>query len=289
MKTLGGIKEIIDKYEVFILDQWGVMHDGLKAYPFASDCINFLKKKNKKIIIISNSSQRKKSSKINLPILGFNPDIFDEVMTSGEMIWNTIFCSLEKYGKDLKKCFHIYDRSKEDGLKFREGLEKLEFVNNIKDADFILACTPFQDSKPIDYIPILNEAYENKILMFCANPDFETIKQKNNKKIFCMGTIAQLYEEMGGKVMIQGKPSIDIYIEATKFLNSVNKKRIVAIGDSLFHDINGANQFGIDNVLITSGVHYNLFSDLNPVWETKKNKLLKYNIEPTYLCSKFAL
>ena len=289
MISLKGIKEIIDKYEVFILDQWGVLHDGEKGYPFAIDCVNFLKKENKKIIIISNSSKRKNSSIKKLPSLGYEIDLFDEVMTSGEMIWNTIYFSLKNYGKNLKKCFHIYDKSKEDGIKFRDGLKNLEFIDSIDDADFILACTPFEESEPIDYLPMLDKAYKNKIMMFCANPDFETITQKNNKKIFCMGTIAELYKEMGGEVVIQGKPSIEIYKEGTKFIKDIKKNKIVAIGDSLFHDICGANKFEIDNVLITSGIHSNLFSDTKPVWKTKKNNLLKYKIEPTYLCSKFVL
>ena len=94
---------------------------------------------------------------------------------------------------------------------------------------------------------------------------------------------------MGGKVIILGKPSQAIYHEATKCLSSYKKSQMVAIGDSLFHDIMGANQFGIDNVLITSGIHAEFFSKKKPLWESKKNQLLKYNIEPNYLLSEFIL
>ena len=111
----------------------------------------------------------------------------------------------------------------------------------------------------------------------------------NEKNIFCMGTIGQLYQDMGGNVIILGKPSQEIYHEATKFLNSYKKSQMVAIGDSLFHDIKGANKFGIDNVLITSGIHSDYFSKKKPLWQSKKNQLLKYNIEPTYLSSEFIL
>ena len=289
MQSLEGIKEIIHRYEVFILDQWGVIHDGNKGYPSAIKCINYLKANNKKLIIISNSSKRKQSSINRLPILGFNSDLFDEVITSGEMIWQAISISLEKYGDNLKKCFHIFDDSKEDGIKYRDGLKNVEFVSDIREANFILACTPYKNSLPMDYISILNEAYKNKMLMFCANPDFETVEKVDNKNIFCMGTIAQLYQDMGGNVIILGKPSQEIYNEATKCVNSYKKSQMVAIGDSLFHDILGAKKFGIDNVLITSGIHADYFSKKKPVWESKKNQLLKYNIVPTYLSSKFIL
>ncbi len=289
MKSIDSIKCIISKYEVFILDQWGVMHDGEEGYSFAAECINYLKENNKKLIVISNSSKRKQSSIDSLPSLGFNPELFDQVITSGEMIWQTISQSLDKYGHNLKKCFHIFDNSKEDGLKFREGLHNLEFVNDVNEANFILACTPFKNTQPIDYIPILNKAYEKKMLMFCANPDFVTVKKDKGKNIFCMGTVAQLYKEMGGNVIILGKPFVEIYNEAIKCLSSFKKSQMVAIGDSLFHDIMGANQFGIDSVLITSGIHSNCFSKKKPQWENKKNQLLRYNILPTYLSSKFSI
>ncbi|SVB40821.1 uncharacterized protein METZ01_LOCUS193675, partial [marine metagenome] len=172
---------------------------------------------------------------------------------------------------------------------YREGLNNLEFVRDIREANFILACTPYKNSLPMDYLPILSEAYKNKMLMFCANPDFETVEKVDKKNIFCMGTIAQLYQDMGGNVIILGKPSQEIYHEATKCVNSYKKSQMVAIGDSLFHDILGAKKFGIDNVLITSGIHADYFSKKKPVWESKKNQLLKYNIVPTYLSSKFIL
>ena len=72
-------------------------------------------------------------------------------------------------------------------------------------------------------------------------------------------------------------------------LNSYKKSQMVAIGDSLFHDIIGAKKFGIDSVLITSGIHGDYFSKKKPLWQSKKNQLLKYNIEPTYLSSEFIL
>ena len=289
MKIIRGIKDIAKDYDIFILDQWGVMHNGTKAYPYAIDCINYLKENNKKLVIISNSSKRKKSTIEKLPRLGFDPKYFDEVFTSGEMIWKTLAVQLKKYGKNLNKCFHIFDKSKEDGLNFREGLSNIEFVNKIEDAEFILACTPFKNSEPIDYLPILNYAYESKMIIFCANPDYETVEQGKNKNIFCMGTIANLYERMGGKVVIQGKPSIEIYKKSMSKFKNFNKSKVLAVGDSLFHDIQGAKKYGVDSVLITSGIHSNFFSIKNPNWKNKKNKLLKYNIEPTFLCQKFII
>ncbi len=270
--------DIIDKYEYYIIDQWGVMHDGENGYKHAIETIDYLKKKNKNLFIISNSSKRKKSSQERLPILGFKKDSFINIQTSGEMIWQLInnkFPNTEK----RKKCFHIYDESKEDGLLFREGLN-LIFVDDIDDADFILACTPFVGMQPNDYIPILEKALDKKLIMYCANPDFETININSNKNIFCMGTIAEIYKQIGGEVIIKGKPDCYIYIETTKSFK-LEKTKTIAIGDSIFHDIKGANNFSIDSILIQSGIHKEL---------ENINKLCKnHQIEPTYLLNDFSL
>ncbi len=276
MKLIGSILEIIDRYDNFIIDQWGVMHDGKLGYRHAIEAINHLEKNKKKLIIISNSSKRKISSANRLPSLGFKKNSFVEIITSGEMIWNT----LKKIHLDnivKKKCFHIFDETKEDGLLFRDGLN-LDFTEKIDDAELILACTPFAGMLPIDYIPMLNLAYEKKLIMYCANPDFETVENTSNKNIFCMGSIAEIYKKMGGKVIIQGKPEIYIYKESTKNINLV-KSRTVAIGDSIFHDIKGANNFSIDSILIKSGIH----KDLDII----KKIIDNHKIYPTYLLNNF--
>ena len=287
-KVINSFSEISDKYNVFILDQWGVMHDGHYGYDHAIDAVKHLIYKNKQLIIISNSSKRRISSINRLKDLGFNKNNFIEVMTSGEMIWQELKDFSYKYDFKTKNCFHIFDSSKEDGKDFRIGLEKFKFIDNIKDADLILACTPFQNTKPIDYIPILKEALEMNLIMFCANPDFVTIEEKNDKNIYCMGTIADLYDHMGGKVVILGKPSKEIYIKSCKQFDQINKSKIIAVGDSLDHDILGASNFGVDSVLITSGVHKDLFK--NSVEKGLKNieNDRKWNFKPTYVCENFS-
>ncbi len=285
---INNLSKISNNYDIFILDQWGVMHDGHYGYDHAIDAVNNLIKKNKKLIIISNSSKRKMSSIYRLKDLGFDKSNFIELMTSGEMIWQELNNLLDKNDTQLKNCYHIYDTSKEDGKDFRIGLEKFQFVENIKEADFILACTPFNNTYPIDYIPILKEALNKNLIMFCANPDFVSIEKNNGKNTYCMGTIADLYDHMGGKVIILGKPSKEIYLESCKKLNQIDLSRIIAVGDSLDHDILGAKNFGIDSVLITSGIHKDLFK--NGMEQGLKNieNERKRNFKPTYVCEHFS-
>ncbi len=277
MEKIKSIKAVLTDYDNFIIDQWGVMHDGTFGYEHAFNAINFLKNSNKNLFIISNSSKRSKSSIDKLPKLGFDKSSFINIVTSGEMIWQL----LKKKYSDVNfknNCFHIYDETKEDGLNFRDGLN-LNFVEKVQEADLILACTPFEKLQPIDYIPLLEIAYKKELTMYCANPDFETV-DSNSNNVFCMGAIAEIYTKMGGKVIIKGKPDISIYIETTNLIN-LEKKRTVAIGDSLFHDIQGANNFEIDSVLVKSGIH----KDLNQI-----NNLIKnHQIVPTYIIDKFSL
>ena len=204
------------------------------------------------------------------------------------MIWQELFNSSIKYINQMRNCFHIYDFSKEDGLDFRIGLEKFNFVSNIKEADFILACTPFQNTNPQDYIAILNDALDRNLIMFCANPDFISIEDHNGKNVFCMGTIADLYENMGGKVIILGKPNKVIYIESCKRINPLELSRVVAVGDSLEHDILGAENFGIDSILISNGIHKDLFENNHEIGIKNIKNSKKWNYKPTYVCKSFS-
>lgn len=145
---INNLKEIYQDYEAFILDQWGVMHDGVNALPFAIKCVDKLFKNKKKLFIISNSSKRNFSTLLNLNKIGFEKNNFSGLMTSGEMIWQYLSSKkIDKVKKTSNACFHIYDETKEDGKSYLDGLEKFNFVKNIEDADFILGCTPFSKKK----------------------------------------------------------------------------------------------------------------------------------------------
>jgi HAD superfamily hydrolase (TIGR01459 family) len=287
VKTIESLSKIADKYEVFIIDQWGVMHNGQAGFPYAIKCIKNLVKLKKKLIIISNSSRRKNSTIDRLPKLGFDKNNFIEIMTSGELVWNNLYTKSQYFFKNLgHKCYHLTDKTKKDNVEYVDGLG-YDIVDKIEDADFILGCVTSSGLTAFDYVPLLQKAIKKKIPFLCANPDFETLDFESNNLIICMGTIAELYQDFGGYIFIMGKPSTHIYQEATKKIHGIDKKKIIAIGDSLHHDIKGANSFNIDSLLITSGIHKSSFDKLNPKWDNNNNDLSKFKIKPTYLCSKF--
>ena len=122
VESIVGIKDIIDKYDVFILDQWGVMHNGEEGYAEAIKCVETLYRVNKKLIIISNSSKRKHLTASRLFDLGYRKNYFLEIMTSGEMMWQSLVHLKHDFTKKLQKhCFYIYDKNKEDGKKYLNG------------------------------------------------------------------------------------------------------------------------------------------------------------------------
>ena len=123
------------------------------------------------------------------------------------------------------------------------------------------------------------------MLFICANPDFDTIENNPDSDKYCMGTIAQLYRNIGGKTFELGKPSSEIYDESIKKINNIDKSRILAIGDSIHHDILGASNFGIDSLLITStGIHKNLFDVENPKWQNELNYFQNMLIHIYHIC-----
>ena len=287
ISSISRLKDIYNKYDHFILDQWGVMHDGNSGFLNAINCINELFSTNKILTIISNSSKRKNLTAHRLIDFGYDKNHFKEIITSGEMIWKSLVNESFKETQNLGKNFyHIANNAKDNNIEFLSGLEKFIPVNSVENSNFILGCTPFESSKVIDYIPILNCALKKNIPFICANPDYDTLDGNTGKLEFCVGTISKLYQNMGGKTFYLGKPSKEIYNEAIKSQKNVKKSRILAIGDSLYHDIKGANNFGIDSLLITSkGIHKGSFNDKNPIWKTTQNTLQNLNIKPTFICS----
>ena len=286
-RVIKGLREIFNNYDTFILDQWGVMHDGYSGFDLAIKCIDQLRLNDKNLIIVSNSSKKKEITKKNLNKLGFHKNDFVKIMTSGEMIWNSLrnnnFLTKNNIGMD---CFHIHNKENNEEKNFLIGLEKFNFVEKIDNASFILGCTPFKKYNLTDYIPILLKAKKNNLPFICANPDFEYFDSKSNSLVFCMGTIAELYKNIGGNVLVLGKPSIEIYEESVSNILNLDKNKILAIGDSLDHDIVGASNFGIDNLFITStGIHKDSFNFDNIMCEDNKKIFKNLGFKPTFISS----
>ena len=245
MKQLKHLSDIYENYDTFVIDLWGVVHNGVMLNPKAIEAIDNLNNKEKKIIFLSNAP-RPSSKVINFLLkMNMNKKYLSNVMTSGEAAMYAI--NNNKFGKNF---FHL------GPLRDNSVFEKVK--NNkvdLKDCDFIL-CTGLFDEhdNDLEYYKKLLKNHVSKKLV-CTNPDL--IVHRGNIVELCAGSVARVFEEMGGKVIYFGKPHEEIY----KMCFNSNEK-VLAIGDNLRTDIKGANNLNIDCIFISDGVHREEFKNI---------------------------
>ena len=244
MKEISGINEIVESYDSFIIDLWGVVHDGTQLYPGALETIKTLNELGKKIVFLTNAPRRSQAAEIVLNSLGVTKDLYITVVSSGEVAYS--YASSGDYGKS----YYYLGPGKDENILAGSEIVKTDYAF----ADFIL-CTGFEyDFQPSHEIePILQELAARKLKMLCVNPDYEVVKI-DGTRMLCAGAVAQKYEELGGEVIYIGKPFEEVYKFAHKALGAPEKSKVLAIGDSVRNDIKGANNFGVDCVLVLSGL-----------------------------------
>lgn len=286
-KFCHGISDISDSYNAFILDQWGVLHNGEKAYDGVIDCLKELKTRNKFIIILSNSGKRADQNREVLKDLGIGPGLYDEIVTSGEMTWQGLRTQDDGVFKNIgKKCFLL---SRNGDTSIIEGLNDIELVKDIEEADFLLISGSDAPEKTmVDYYePILKAAIRKRLKAICANPDVRIVVGSNYAH--GPGMIARRYEDFGGVVTYIGKPHKPIFQHCIKILQGQNiyPGDTVMIGDTMAHDIMGASAVEIDTCLVKCGIHWGAFKEAQSPAEVDKilnTLILQYhNIRPTYL------
>jgi len=262
-KLIKGLRQVQSKYDAFFIDLWGVIHNGVNLYPEAIDVLENLNKLNKRFVLISNAPRPSKSVERYLINLKMDKVFLKNLFTSGEAALQTLKSNI--YGE---KFYHLGPKRDEDLIK---GLEK----NNIglDKSDFILCTGLFDDEKSSlkYYKELLKE--HTKLIMLCTNPDL--IVHRGAEIEYCAGSIASIFENLGGKVIYFGKPYPDIYNFCMK-----KKETILAIGDNIRTDIRGANKMRFDSLFITGGIHKEEFLNLS-IQEYDK-VLNKYKTETNY-------
>lgn len=240
-----------ENYDGYIVDLWGVMHDGVQAFPEAVDCVERLKAAGKKIAILSNAPRRAEVVIARNRDLGIAPDLADFVMSSGEEAWQHLNARPDDWYRALgRRCYHL-GPDRDHGM--REGLD-YDFVSDLAQSDFILNTgTLAFDDKVEDYAELLEQGLALKLPMVCANPDLVVIR--GGVMEYCAGSIAARYAEMGGDLRSHGKPDTGVYERCFAALGLDDRRRIAAIGDSLRTDIAGAAAVGIGSVFVADGIH----------------------------------
>ncbi|WP_026617832.1 TIGR01459 family HAD-type hydrolase [Ensifer aridi] len=249
IRTIPGVSAIAGAYDAFLIDQYGVLRDGRGPYPGAPETLVRLKEAGKRVIILSNSGKRSMENDHRLAELGFEPRSWNWFLTSGEVAWQMLRREAETGGRVARKCLLV---SRDGDLSPLKGLDLVRTENG-EDADIVLLAGSEGDINPLShYEHLLRPAAERGVPCLCTNPDKVMLTKTGDA--FGAGRIAELYEELGGKVRWIGKPFPDIYDFALDFLGRPDPARVCAIGDSVEHDIAGAAAVGLASVLVTTGI-----------------------------------
>jgi HAD superfamily hydrolase (TIGR01459 family) len=251
LRLIDGMRTLAPEYDGFILDLWGVVHDGTAPFPGVLDCMEQLIGAGKRLVLLSNAPRRSDDVVRRIARIGVPDRLYHGVMSSGEEAWQPLKKRDEPFYAALgRRCLQI---GSERDLEMRDGLD-LAFVATPAEADFILNTGPAGWEDTIeDYAPALQAALARGLPMVCANPDLVVIH--DGKPALCAGALAEEYERLGGQVRWHGKPYPSVYDSCLGLLGISDQRRILAIGDSLRTDIAGASGAGIDSLLIAGGVH----------------------------------
>jgi HAD superfamily hydrolase (TIGR01459 family) len=246
-----GIRSFADRYEGFILDQWGVIHDGKQPLPAAVAAIAELKRRNKRLVLLSNSGRRAELNRQRLVHMGFNTGMFDAVVTSGETAWTLLKHRARQPFADFGRRCLLFTIGRDLGVVEDLGLELAEAP---EEADFLFVTGLEIPPMTLEgYRPVLERAAARALPMLCSNPD--RVAPVAGDLAVAPGSLAAIYEELGGTVHYVGKPYAPIYGACLDALDGLLPQEIVAIGDSLEHDIKGAENMGLASCFLMGGIH----------------------------------
>jgi HAD superfamily hydrolase (TIGR01459 family) len=251
------LRNLVDGVEVVLSDIWGVVHNGLEAFPEACAALRSYRNQGGTVILITNAPRAADSVQRQLRKLGVADDTYDAIVSSGDLTRHYV---ADHPGRKL-----FWLGPERDSSIYR-GLDAV--LAPLEDADYIV-CTGLLDDETEsaeDYRPMMQKARERKLTLICANPDI--VVERGDRLVYCAGAIAELYRELGGEVIFYGKPHRPIYeramaLAAERRGHAVEQERVLAIGDSVRTDLAGAHGFGIDCLFVTRGIHSEEFEGID--------------------------
>jgi len=245
---IGSLQDIEGRYGVILSDVWGVVHNGVRAFPDASQALAAARSRGLAVVLITNAPRPRAEVQAQLDILGVPRDAYDRIVTSGDVTRDLIT-------EGARKIFHI---GPERDLSIYDGLD-VELVEEFE--ALTVVCTGLFDDDtetPEDYTDMLRRLRQRDLPFVCANPDI--VVEKGDRLIWCAGALARDYAQLGGRTRIAGKPHRPIYTAALQAAagvlgRDVSERDALAIGDGVLTDVKGAEQNGIDILYVTGGIH----------------------------------
>lgn len=253
--VLEGFGPIAPNYKLLLSDVWGVVHNGVAAYPAACEALKRARESGVTVVLISNAPRPGTVVAKQIEKWGVPADCYDTIVASGDV------ARTELEARPDAKLFHLgpsRDLPNYDGLPNKLVGED--------ECDIVVVTGPFNDEVEVaeDYRAMFEKLIARNVLMLCANPDL--VVERGDKLIVCAGALAQLYEQMGGKAIYAGKPFAPIYDQVVAVAEKmrgtrIEKREMLAIGDGARTDLKGAALQGIDCLFITGGIHAEDFSE----------------------------
>ena len=189
-KELKSLDQICDLYDFYFVDLWGVIHNGIQLFSESKNVLSNLKKKKKKVFFLTNAPRRSSVIESQLETFGLSRDLYEFVISSGEITWQKLRNSSKNYN-----CFLI---GPERDYHLVEGLN-INIVNETSKSDIIINTGPWGDDDKLEhYIEVLDNLVAHDALMICSNPDKRVIR--GEKFMICAGLLADYYEKKGGRV-----------------------------------------------------------------------------------------
>jgi HAD superfamily hydrolase (TIGR01459 family) len=244
MRRVAGLKELAGEYDSLLCDVWGVLHNGVAAFPAAVDALRRFRLEVGPVVLITNAPRPYPSIREQLRLLGVGDDAYDTAVTSGDVTRAVI---ADRPGVRL---LHV---GPDRDLPFYEGLDAI--LVSEEEAE-LASCTGLVDDTsetPDDYRALFERLIGRGLAMVCANPDI--VVERGGHLVYCAGALARLYAEMGGEAVLVGKPHAPIYEAAKRQLAELGGERILAVGDGLPTDIRGAVENRIPVLFVTGGIH----------------------------------
>lgn len=251
MKILESVAPLTESHDGFILDIWGVLHDGEKLYPGVREALQAMRARGKRIVLLSNAPRRSWTVAEALAELGLGQELFDGIVTSGEVTWSLLRDRTHPFFAKLgRRAFHI---GPERDLSVVEGLD-IPITTDPTAADFVLNTGPdFERGRESvePYQPMLAAAAAARLPMVCTNPDRAVMV--GGQRLICAGAFADRYTALGGEVMEIGKPDPMVYGTVLSTLG-LPPSRIVAVGDTPHTDLAGAAAVGVEAIWALTGL-----------------------------------
>lgn len=252
MEHLPGFAALAERYDGFVLDLWGVIHDGINAFPHAVDSLRRLREAGKRTLLLSNVPRPNKAVQVMMRGMGIEDALYTDVLTSGEAVRRALQNPPNLWWAELgQRVFHL---GPERDLPVLEDLP-LQRVAGPEEADFVLNTGPDDHRDPTDmaeFEPILEQCFRHRLPMICANPDLEVIR--GGRRVLCAGALAMHYRALGGDVQSLGKPDPAIYQPILQQLD-LPPERVLAVGDALRTDIAGASAVDLPSCWVLDGIH----------------------------------